>query len=617
LRLGVRGKLFLLSSALVLLAISVIYFHARRDLEERTVADIQSSLETRTNLMVGRATLLASTTADSGRSSPAALREAWQPLAVELGSAGKCRVTIVRRDGLVMGDSEVEPDALARVENHAGRPEIRQALSTGRGASRRHSNTVARDFMYTAASFPAAGPAAYGVVRASVELSQVEAAIGSLRRSLTVDAVLTLGLALMMSMLAAQVASGGARRLTAAARRLARGELSTRMPVLTNDEFGELGQALDQLTRSLQRSLKELRTERDRLDGVLSRMQEGVLMLDPMGHIALINPALQEMLLLRDAIGKTPLEVIRHSELKLLLDAVTSSGTPASREIEVTGLMHRRLLVRAAPLGVPDGGAFAVFVDVTEMRRLETLRRDFIANVSHELRTPVTAIRSAGETIRDVASNDAAALPRFVDIIVRNAERLGNLLDDILELSRIESRALQLLIEPVDVGRLLSQVAELFRERAERKGLVLEVSASASPGFAMADRRALENVVTNLIDNAVKYCGSGASIRASVTSDQSQLRIVIEDTGPGMDAVHLPRLFERFYRVDAGRSREIGGTGLGLSIVKHLVESMGSKIQVESSPGVGSRFFFHLPKASNSELPSRPSAKLRAANAQS
>jgi two-component system phosphate regulon sensor histidine kinase PhoR len=598
LKLGVRGKLFLLSSALVLLATSFVFLYARGEIEDRTVAEVQTSLHTRTALMVGRATLLVSSTPGIAGMSPDALRALWQPLALELGAQGRCRVTIIRRDGLVLGDSDLDAVGLAQVENHAGRPEVRQALMSGDGSTRRHSSTIARDFMYTAQSFPAPGPTAYGVVRASVELSQVQAAIASLRRNLTLNAVLALGIALVMSMFAAQLASRTARLLTVAARKLTKGDLTTRMPSLGTDEFGELARALDQLTRSLEHSLEDLRTQRDRLDGLLSRMHEGVLMLDSSGCIVLINPALQEMLLLHDAVGKTPLELIHQPELKLLLDEVISTGVTASKEIDVKGLLPRKLLVRAAPLGTPQDGAFAVFVDVTEMRRLETLRRDFIANVSHELRTPVTAIRSAGETIRDVAINDAAALPRFVDIIVRNAERLGNLLDDILELSRIESRALQLVIEPVDLGNLLSQVAELFRERAERKGLNLQVAMPGMQVHALGDRRALENVITNLIDNAVKYCGSGALVRASVGDDQDMVRIVVEDTGPGIDPVHLPRLFERFYRVDTGRSRELGGTGLGLSIVKHLVESMGGQIRVESMPGVGSRFFFSLPRAS-------------------
>jgi two-component system phosphate regulon sensor histidine kinase PhoR len=299
----------------------------------------------------------------------------------------------------------------------------------------------------------------------------------------------------------------------------------------------------------------------------------------------------------------------------LLLDEVVAEDRAASREIEVAGLMPRRLLVRAAPLGADEGGLFAVFFDVTEMRRLENLRRDFIANVSHELRTPVTAIRSAGETIRDIAINDPQALPRFIDIIVRNAERLGNLVDDILELSRIESRALRLVLEPIDITSLLGQVASLFRERAERKGLDLQVLSEESMTQVVADRRALENVVTNLIDNAVKYCGTGAVVRISTQPDAQGVRIVVEDTGPGIEPTHLPRLFERFYRVDTGRSRELGGTGLGLSIVKHFVEAMGSQIRVESTPGVGSRFYFSLPSATNDDVnyKSSSSASMRAA----
>ena len=395
---------------------------------------------------------------------------------------------------------------------------------------------------------------------------------------------------------------------------MAGGDLTVHIPTTGADEMGELGRAMDLLTRNLQQSLRALKTERDRMDGVLSRMHEGVLMIDATGHITLVNPALREMLLLQDAIGKSPLEAVRHSELKLLLDEVVASGTAASKEIDVAGLMPRKLLVRAAPLGAEQGGAFAVFFDVTEMRRLETLRRDFIANVSHELRTPVTAIRSAGDTIRDIAINDPQALPRFIDIIVRNAERLGSLLDDILELSRIESRALRLVLEPVEVGGLLSQVAGLFRERAERKGLQLQVAADVLPIHVQADRRALENVLTNLIDNAVKYSGSGAVIRISGDSASGQARIMVEDTGPGIEPSHLPRLFERFYRVDAGRSRELGGTGLGLSIVKHLVEAMGSQIRVESTPGVGSRFYFNLPRVTlDVERRSSPSASMKAA----
>jgi two-component system phosphate regulon sensor histidine kinase PhoR len=610
---GVRGKLFLLSAGLVLLATSLAFFYARRDLEQRIVAEVESNLGIQAALMAGRATELLLKSDHHDDLAPAALYQLWQPLALDMGRQAHCRVTIVRRDGLVLGDSNVGAERLATLENHSLRPEVRQAFTAGSGVSRRRSSTVAHELLYFAVTFPAQGTS-YGVLRAAVELSQVDAAIASLQRSLSVGAFIALGISLLVSLLTADIASRAARSLTESARKMAAGDLNTRIPMLSNDEFGALGRALDQLARSLSQTLRELKSERDRMNGVLSRMHEGVLMLDAAGRISLVNPALREMLLLQDALGKTTLEAIRHSDLKLLLDEVVTETRAASREIEVAGLMPRRLLVRAAPLGADEGGVFAVFFDVTEMRRLETLRRDFIANVSHELRTPVTAIRSAGETIRDIAMNDPQALPRFVDIIVRNAERLGSLVDDILELSRIESRAIRLVLEPIDVISLLGQVVALFRERAERKGLDVQVASEATVPAVVADRRALENVVTNLVDNAVKYCGTGAVVRISAQPEKQGVRIVVEDTGPGIELKHLPRLFERFYRVDTGRSRELGGTGLGLSIVKHFVEAMGSQIRVESTPGVGSRFYFSLPYAmqDDASLRSSPSATMRA-----
>ena len=611
-RFGVRSKLFLLSAGLVLLATSFAFLYARRDLEQRIVAEVEFSLRTRAVLMAGRATELLQRSSHHDDLAPDALNRVWQPLAVELGREGHCRVTVIRRDGLVLGDSNVSSERLPHLENHALRPEVREAFTFGVGVSRRHSSTVSHDLLYYAVTFPTEA-SSYGVMRASVELSQVDAALSALRKSLGIGALLALLISLLVSLVTAQFASRAARSLTESARKMAAGDLNTRIPMLTKDEFGELGQALDQLARSLSQTLRELKSERDRMDGVLSRMHEGVLMLDPNGRIALVNPALREMLLVQNALGKTPLEAIRHSELKLLLDEVIVNNHAASREIEVAGLMPRRLLVRAAPLGADEGGVFAVFFDVTEMRRLETLRRDFIANVSHELRTPVTAIRSAGETIRDIAINDSQALPRFIDIIVRNAERLGSLVDDILELSRIESRALRLVPEPIDVASMLSQVAALFRERAERKGLDVRMTIDGSVPHVVADRRALENVVTNLIDNAVKYCGTGAVVRIGAHLEDQAVRIVVEDTGPGIEPAHLPRLFERFYRVNTGRSRELGGTGLGLSIVKHFVEAMGSQIRVESTPGVGSRFYFSLPTTATDDVNygSSPSATMR------
>jgi two-component system phosphate regulon sensor histidine kinase PhoR len=341
----------------------------------------------------------------------------------------------------------------------------------------------------------------------------------------------------------------------------------------------------------------ELTEERDRLRGILAGMEEGVLLLDEQGHVALLNSALREMLLIgADAVGKTLLEAIRHAELKEIVEQART-GEAITGEIELEGLKPRRLLVRAAALPGATGQVFAVFVDVTEVRKLESLRRDFVANVSHELRTPVTAIRSAAETLQTAIPDDPKVLDQFIGILGRNAERLHGLVEDLLDLSRIESQKLKLVPEPLDVTLVFAQVLSLFRERADKKQVELVNQAPAGLGRLLADRRALEHVLTNLVDNAVKYAGENARVTLRAEEDQAEIRLLVEDDGPGIDERHLPRLFERFYRVDAGRSRELGGTGLGLSIVKHLSEAMGGSVGVRSTAGAGTTFLVSLKKA--------------------
>jgi two-component system phosphate regulon sensor histidine kinase PhoR len=344
--------------------------------------------------------------------------------------------------------------------------------------------------------------------------------------------------------------------------------------------------------------MKELRGERDRMAGILEGMQEGVILLDAKRRIVVLNPALREMLLLpADAIGKPLLEVVRNAELRDLFDHAAGEDEPTTQEVEIGNIKPRRLLARVARMPGEARQFVAVFVDVTEVRRLESMRRDFVANVSHELRTPVTAIRSAAETLIDGAATDPQASQAFIGIIDRNAQRLQQLVEDLLDLSRIESRGFRLSLEPIDLRPLFSQVLGLFRERAAKKQVTLEERISGELPKVKSDRRALEHVLTNLIDNAVKYCGPGTHVWISVTTTAETLTVNVSDDGPGIDERHLPRIFERFYRVDAGRSREVGGTGLGLSIVKHLVEAMGGSVSVDSKLGHGTTFSFSNKRA--------------------
>jgi two-component system, OmpR family, phosphate regulon sensor histidine kinase PhoR len=412
---------------------------------------------------------------------------------------------------------------------------------------------------------------------------------------IAVAALISLMAATFLSGLLLRITSGAIGDLTTAAQRMANGEAEPSLRS-TDQEFNELARALDRLGKSWSEAMQELRGEGDRMRTILEGMQEGVLLLDDERRIELVNSSLREMLLLgNDAVGKTPLEVVRHAELKELFDAVRESGEPSSLEVELGGLKPRRLLVRAGTVGGEQREILAVFVDVTEVRRLESMRRDFVANVSHELRTPVTAIRSAAETLQGGIPSDPDVVRKFIGIIERNAERLHMLVEDLLDLSRIESREYKLSSERVELRGLVNQVAGLFRDRVDKKRmeLVNEVSDCA----ALADRKALEHVITNLIDNAVKYCVAGCKIRIWSEPTSEGVRLLVEDDGPGIEAKHLPRIFERFYRVDPGRSRELGGTGLGLSIVKNLVEAMSGRVSVESAPGAGTRFSILLKRA--------------------
>jgi len=424
------------------------------------------------------------------------------------------------------------------------------------------------------------------------------AAFFSDARALWGTAALALGLASSL------LAGLGARRLGRAAGaiagatgKMAGGDLEARARVVGADELGELGRSVDALAEGLDATLSDLRSERDLLGGVLTAMTEGVMLITD-GRVRVMNRALRQMLLLdSSAVGKRLLEVIRRADLQEILDRAGREKEPVEDELELPGLRPRRVLVHAMRLDLESPSLLVVLVDVTELRKLESLRRDFVANVSHELRTPIASVRSAAETLRTAMQKDPVAAAGFVEMVERNADRLHRLVEDLLDLSRIESHQYQLAIETLELGAALDHAVGPFADRAAAKGLKLAVERG-DPLLARADRRALERVVSNLVDNAVKYCPGGAEIRARAAREpQGPIRVVVEDTGPGIEARHLPRLFERFYRADAGRSREVGGTGLGLSIVKHLVEAMGGAVDVASTPGKGTAFSFTLPAA--------------------
>lgn len=586
-KLGIRAKLLLLSLGLIAAALLVADLILTSALDRARTQDIRRDLAVRVRLAEREASRLAGQV-------PAASASAWEDLGRDLGSRGSARFTFIARNGSVLGDSDLDSAGVRRMENHGDRPEIQEALVRGEGSSIRYSSTLQQRMLYVAVPFAQDRQVA-GVVRAALPLSQVDAAVSQLRRILVAASLLSLGVAALISTLAAHRLSRTLRGLADAAHRMVGGNLAERTRPRGNDEIASLGRSLEHLAASLSEALEQLKAERDLLGAILAGMQEGVLLLNTEGHIIHANPALREMLLLgSDAVGRPLLEVIRNARLVELVDRVRQTGEATLGEADLAGLKPRRLLVQASPLPNASGQVLAVLLDVTQLRQLEALRRDFVANASHELRTPVASIRSAAETLRG-ALDDPEAARAFLEMIDRNAARLQQLVNDLLDLSRIESRELRLNLEPIDLEAFAKLMRQAFLRLAQDREIAITV-AEGAPVVARGDRKALEQVFANLLENALKYCPRGSRVTVRSHPEGAFARVVVSDTGPGIPPEHLPRIFERFFRVDPGRSRDLGGTGLGLAIVKHLVEAMGGRVSVESEPGKGSTFSFTLPR---------------------
>ena len=460
--------------------------------------------------------------------------------------------------------------------------------------------------------------AAEGAPRAAIE-----AAVGHSRRLVLLGVAVAAGVAVAVGAAATSFIAHPVRDLTRFALAISKGDLSLRAPAQGTREVAQLARALNHLTDELSHSIGALRAERDVLTGVLEGMREGVLVLDCEGRIVLANRALREMTAVGDdAIGRSAIEAFRSAALAEAIELARRRSEPVDAEVELgrssavgrtpafrfpaasgargSGLAvpsPRRVLVRISRLqGDGKRGTVAVLHDVTDLRRLETIRTDFVANVSHELRTPITAISTAAETLLLGALKDPDEAAEFVDMIDRHGRRLRQLVDDLLDLSKIEAQSLRLALEDLAVAPVIAHAAHLLAEPARRRAVAVSVDQGGDLLHARFDRRALEQVLMNLLDNAIKYAGEGARVTVTSRAEGDHVAIAVSDDGPGIPPQHLGRLFERFYRVDAGRSRDLGGTGLGLSIVKHLVELMHGSIEVESALGRGTTFTVRLPR---------------------
>ncbi|MDD5155959.1 MAG: ATP-binding protein [Candidatus Omnitrophica bacterium] len=521
----------------------------------------------------------------------------FQVLASRIGSDLGLRATIIGIDGKVLGDTDLTDEQLVKIENHAGRPEIKEALKSGLGISKRFSYTVNKDMLYIAAAFGKEKPE--GVLRFSVPLSDIDILQAGMHRVVGVSIIGILLLSLVLTFLVSLFVSRPLSEMSMIAKFMAAGDFSKKAPVYYADEIRELAQSLNLMSEEIKDKIEKLNSERAKLDLVLSSMFEGVIVTDENENIILMNPSLRRIFLVEsEPEGKKPIEVIRNTAVQDMIDRILKGKQHlATEEILVTMPEERILRVNGVPILRNDKfeGAILVFHDITELRRLEQIRQDFVANVSHELRTPISSIKGYAETLLEGALKDKHNAKDFINIIYQDAERLSQLINDLLDLSRIESGKMKMNVVELDPVSVIKRAMTVIDNQAKVKSIALKLDFAPELPDIKADETRLSQVLINLLDNAIKYTPENGSVTISAAVSADALQIDVSDTGIGISDKDLPRIFERFYRVDKARSRELGGTGLGLSIVKHIVQAHGGQVWVKSEPGLGSTFSFTIP----------------------
>ena len=533
-----------------------------------------------------------------------------QALVKAIGTRAGTRLTLIAgpdgsvgATGQVLADSEADP---ATMPNHdtPSRPEVQTALAGGTAHVARFSDTLKERMLYVAVPLFDSSHQVTAVIRTALPLTQVNRALDNMTRRIVFGTlVVALAVALLGFVVSRQI-SGRMREIKRGAARFAAGDFSHEIHVSTADEIGEVAVGLNTMGRRLSETIQTITDERNEREAVLAGMTEGVLAVDGQERVITINAAAARLLAVEpdDAQGRSIQEVVRNPELQAFVAAVLAEDGPIAGSVVVhTDLDSRDLQVRGAQLGDGNGGAVGrgavvVLNDVTRMRHYEAIRRDFVANVSHEIKTPVTTIKGFAETLLDGALDDRHDAERFLHIIVGQADRLSAIIEDLLSLSSLESgsEGARISLEHGSIRDVLQVALDVCEMKAATRDITLTLDCSEDL-FAEINPPLLEQAVVNLIDNAVKYSPEGSRVGVSAAIEAMGLSIRVKDVGPGIRREHLARLFERFYRIDKARSRDMGGTGLGLSIVKHIAVAHGGSVAVESTPGLGSTFTITLP----------------------
>jgi len=585
--LGLRARIALTALASTATALLAMMLLVGPALRERAIEDNRETLLVRAALMAH--------VVDGPMAAGASSAQIDQLVDQAARESGGSRFTIVAPDGRVLGDSAVSGAALAHLENHLGRPEIQQALSSGRGSAIRRSSTVGDDLVYAAVTIRGSG-GVLGFSRVARPLRGVERDVAQLRRSVGLALLLAFAITGILSVAVSSSVAGPLRTVMDSARRFAAGDLSARSRVGRRDEIGELARILNHSADQLQERLTEIARERARTDAILSAMEEGLLAVDHQGSVLLANDTLVRSLGLRQFAGRHYLEVVRQRDVTALIEDVLRTGERRAAEVSVPHVRRVYALAGVPFPGIEGAphGAVLTFHDITERRRVDQVRRDFVANASHELRTPLTSIRGFVEALEDGALEEPPTAQRFLGKIRLHAERMAALVGDLLELSRLESGERAPRWERVAPMEIVEDVVASLGDLAASKQVTLSARDAGAPEVE-TDGERLRRILENIVENAIKYTPAGGKVEVTAQEAGGSAVVVVQDDGPGIAAEHLPRIFERFYRVDKARSRAIGGTGLGLAIVRHLAESIRAAVTVTSEPGRGSRFVVTVP----------------------
>jgi two-component system phosphate regulon sensor histidine kinase PhoR len=563
-------RIFLLYAAVMVIAAFFTEFYITDMVRENYLDDLRKNLAVQISLVAGRIDFSKTDIDDYSR---------------QLKEKTGARITVIKADGAVIGDSDADS---SQMENHAHRPEIEQSLLYDTGSAVRHSHTLGYDFLYVAKRVKKNGDTE-GFVRFAIPLKQVDRSVDVLRMKIIVVVILVLLATGIFSVWRIDNLRRLLHQIADFSRSLARGEIDKRLFLKNAGEFTEISENLTAMSEELQEAIGKNEEEKKRLNEILRSVPDALLIIDAKGVILLASTSSRDFFGDVGFAGKQFIEAVRSYEFADLMDEVRGKLTAGTAEFRLDHPEEKYLSVKVSPLFRKDrelSGFIAIFHDITQMKKLEQVRKDFVANVSHEIKTPITAIQGFADTLLEGAIDDRENAVRFLQTIRSNSERMNSLADDLMMVSKIELGVIGIEKTDVDVEDAIKSVIATLQDKAAEKRLSLQTSVHTDFRKVFADRNRLLQILTNLVDNAIKFTESG-DITVGSSEEEGRRYLFVKDTGIGVPKRHLPRLGERFYRVDPARSRKLGGTGLGLAIVKHLVKAHGWEMKIESIEGKG------------------------------